>query len=79
MPPRRCACWWATCSTSDGCAVQARDLVARDVLGLLDCAGHAVGDEREHRRVRRGLLVVVTTKHGVSPVGPASHVRRGFR
>jgi hypothetical protein len=46
------------CLLHDGGAVQADDLVARDVLGLLDRADHAVGDEREHGWVRRGRLVV---------------------
>jgi hypothetical protein len=41
-----------------GRAVQADDLVARDLRGLLDRAGHAIGDEREHGWVRRGRLVV---------------------
>jgi hypothetical protein len=46
------------CLLHDGRAVQADDLVARDVLGLVDRTGHTTGDERVHGWVGRGRLVV---------------------
>jgi hypothetical protein len=46
------------CLLHDGRAVQTDELVARRALGLLNRADDAVGDERVHRWVRRGRLVV---------------------
>lgn len=46
------------CLLQDGRSVQTDDLVACHVLGLLDGADDAVGDERVHGWMRRGRFVV---------------------
>ena len=69
------------CLLHDGRTVQAHDLVTRDVLGMLNRAGDAAGDECVQGWVGHGRLLWVTTRHGqvVSGAirsGPAPYRRR---